>query len=74
MPIYEYHCEKCNKTTEISHGMSEKRFPKCPKCGKKMERIISRNSFQLKGSGWYKTDYAKKPAAGKKETPSSSES
>lgn len=70
MPIYEYHCEKCDKTTELTHGMSEKRSPKCPKCGKKMERIISRNSFQLKGSGWYKTDYPKKSGPDKKGTAS----
>lgn len=63
MPIYEYHCENCGKTKEMSHGISVKRFPKCPECGKRMKRIISRNSFQLKGSGWYKTDYAKKPAS-----------
>ncbi len=63
MPIYEYHCENCDKTKEMSHGISEKRSPKCPECGKRMKRIISRNSFQLKGSGWYKTDYAKKPAS-----------
>ena len=63
MPIYEYHCETCDKTKEISHGISEKRSPKCPVCGKRMKRIISRNSFQLKGSGWYKTDYPKKPAS-----------
>jgi len=67
MPIYEYHCEKCDKTTELTHGMSEKKSPKCPKCGKKMERIISRNSFQLKGTGWYKTDYPKKSASSAKE-------
>lgn len=60
MPIYEYHCEKCDATKEISHGISEKKSPKCPKCGKAMKRIISRNTFQLKGSGWYKTDYPKK--------------
>ena len=62
MPIYEYYCEICDKTSEISHGISEKRSPKCPSCGKRMKRIISRNSFQLKGSGWYKTDYPKKTA------------
>jgi putative FmdB family regulatory protein len=61
VPIYEYTCEKCGITNEIQHGISEKMSPKCPKCGEVMERIISLNSFQLKGSGWYKTGYTKTP-------------
>ena len=70
MPIYEYTCEKCEITKEITHGMSEKKSPKCPTCGKVMKRIISLNSFQLKGAGWYKTDYPKSGSSGaaKKES------
>jgi predicted nucleic acid-binding Zn ribbon protein len=39
---------------------SESPLKKCPSCGGSVKRLISRSSFQLKGSGWYLTDYAKK--------------
>ncbi|HNS88642.1 MAG TPA: zinc ribbon domain-containing protein [Deltaproteobacteria bacterium] len=39
---------------------SDAPLSKCPSCGGKAKRLISRSSFQLKGSGWYLTDYAKK--------------
>ncbi|MBI3794120.1 MAG: zinc ribbon domain-containing protein [Nitrospinae bacterium] len=64
MPIYEYACDKCKVVKEITHGISEKKSPKCPKCGKVMKRIMSLGSFQLKGTGWYKTDYPKSGSAG----------
>lgn len=66
MPIYEYKCGKCNGEMEIVHGINEKPRKKCPECGGKLKRLISLNSFHLKGTGWYKTDYAK-PAGGKGE-------
>ncbi len=59
MPIYEYECTKCGNELEIVHGISEKPKRKCPDCGGKLKRLISLNSFHLKGTGWYKTDYAK---------------
>jgi predicted nucleic acid-binding Zn ribbon protein len=37
---------------------------KCPECGGKVEQVISAPAVQFKGSGWYVTDYAKKPSAG----------
>src|SRR5262245_23537037 len=59
MPIYEYKCESCSAVTERLQKMSDPPLKKCPKCGGKVEKIISRTSFQLKGSGWYVTDYGK---------------
>src|SRR5262245_21173041 len=59
MPIYEYKCESCGEVTERLQKMSDKPLKKCPKCGGKVDKIISRTSFQLKGSGWYVTDYGK---------------
>ncbi len=59
MPIYEYECTKCGNEMEIVHGISEKPRRKCPDCGGRLKRLISLNSFHLKGTGWYKTDYAK---------------
>lgn len=54
MPIYEYECIDCGDEIEIVHGISEKPKRKCPKCGGRMKRLMSLNSFHLKGSGWYK--------------------
>ena len=66
MPIYEYACEKCSSQIEVLQKISDAPLKKCPKCRGKLEKMISRASFQLKGSGWYVTDYAKKaePASG----------
>ncbi len=61
MPIYEYKCAKCG-VVEVMRGIKEAPLKKCPNCKGKVERMISSSSFVLKGSGWYATDYAKKPA------------
>ena len=58
MPIYEYQCQKCGETTEIMQKFSEAPLRKCPACGGRVAKLMSMNSFQLKGSGWYVTDYA----------------
>lgn len=58
MPLYEYLCQSCKKQHEIMQKMSEAPKKKCPECGGKMSKLISSSGFQLKGSGWYKTDYA----------------
>jgi putative FmdB family regulatory protein len=60
MPIYEYVCEKCGHHLEILQKMSDKPLTKCPNCKGKLEKIFSQTSFQLKGSGWYATDYTSK--------------
>ena len=65
MPIYEYHCHKCGKDFDIIQKISEPLKKKCEECGGKLEKLLSNPSFQLKGTGWYKTDYAAKPAAAK---------
>ena len=59
MPIYEYQCEKCG-TFEITQRITEKPLAKCPTCKSKVKKLISNTSFQLKGTGWYITDYARK--------------
>lgn len=60
MPIYEYRCEICDETFEVFHKISDAPLGKCPKCGKKVNRLISQTSFALKGGGWYKDGYAAK--------------
>ena len=58
MPIREYKCKDCGNYIEVIQGMNEKPLEKCEKCGGNLEKLISNSSFVLKGSGWYKTDYA----------------
>ncbi len=61
MPIYEYACSGCGHELEAWQKISEKPKKVCPSChARKLERLISNTSFQLKGTGWYVTDYAKK--------------
>jgi putative FmdB family regulatory protein len=58
MPIYEYRCEKCGDF-EQTQRISDPPLDRCPTCRRKVRRLISNTSFQLKGSGWYVTDYAR---------------
>jgi len=61
MPIYEYACDDCQENFEVFVGINDAPLQKCKKCaGKKIRKLISNCSFQLKGTGWYKTDYAAK--------------
>ena len=60
MPIYEYRCKSCEHEFEefIRSGDSEP--DTCPECdAPSISRLISNTNFQLKGSGWYETDYAR---------------
>ncbi|MBF6559998.1 MAG: zinc ribbon domain-containing protein [Candidatus Binataceae bacterium] len=73
MPIYEYECAKCG-VFEVTQRITENPLKKCPTCKSKVERILSRSSFILKGSGWYATDYAKSGTAAKTESKSDAKS
>lgn len=74
MPIYEYRCLKCKNEFEAMQKFSDTPLGTCPTCGGRAKRLISRSSFQLKGSGWYLTDYAKKGSPrDSKESSSSSD-
>ncbi|HSR13429.1 MAG TPA: FmdB family zinc ribbon protein [Thermodesulfobacteriota bacterium] len=59
MPIYEYKCNNCGKVVEVMQKFSDKPLSRCPSCGGRLTRLISNCSFQLKGTGWYVTDYKK---------------
>jgi putative FmdB family regulatory protein len=81
MPIYEYICEKCGSHTEVIQKISDAPLKRCSKCRGKLEKTVSRTSFQLKGSGWYVTDYSrggsasgKGSSAGKNESASADKS
>ena len=63
MPIYEYRCEKCGKVFEVLQRFSDAPLKIHEDCGGEVEKLISHSAFQLKGSGWYQTDYAKSSSA-----------
>jgi putative FmdB family regulatory protein len=71
MPIYEYRCGACGQEHEVLQKVSERPLVKCPACGKpKLQKLLSAAGFQLKGSGWYATDFKgekKKPEEKKAE-------
>jgi putative FmdB family regulatory protein len=60
MPFYEYECAKCKHQAGIFQKISDPPVKRCELCNGKMKRLISQTSFQLKGTGWYVTDYASK--------------
>lgn len=73
MPIYEYSCQKCG-VVEVTQRITEKPLSKCPTCKSKVKKLISNTSFQLKGTGWYITDYARKGQNGESKSDSGSKS
>ena len=58
MPIYEYKCAECG-VFEATQRITEDPLEECPTCQGKVRKLISNTSFQLKGSGWYVTDYGR---------------
>ncbi|MDI6742736.1 MAG: zinc ribbon domain-containing protein [Smithella sp.] len=76
MPIYEYKCQKCGKQFEAFQGITDPELKTCQFCKGKVHKLMSLSSFNLKGTGWYATDYkGKKPVAtAKKEKSETSES
>lgn len=67
MPIYEYRCAECGFEKEYLQRMSDAPLTECPKCGQPaLKKLLSAAGFQLKGTGWYATDFKnnnKQPAA-----------
>ena len=74
MPIYEYQCMKCGEIFEAFQKITDEPLSQCKFCQSKVEKLISHSSFQLKGSGWYLTDYAHKSSSSALDTHSNSES
>ena len=65
MPIYEYRCDACGSQKEHLQKMSDPQLTTCPSCGQESyNKLLSAAGFQLKGSGWYATDFkgGSKPA------------
>jgi len=58
MPIYEYRCGKCGFQKEFLQRLNEAPLTKCPECGKRtLKKMVTAAGFQLKGTGWYATDF-----------------
>jgi putative FmdB family regulatory protein len=74
MPLYEYQCSQCEERVEIIQKISDPPYAHCPKCGGEMKKLFSAPAIQFKGTGWYKTDYASKPAPSAAKSESSGES
>ncbi len=61
MPIYEYACTECEHKFEAIQKMNADPLVKCPECEKdSLKKLVSAAAFHLKGTGWYKTDFADK--------------
>ena len=61
MPIYEYRCQTCGYQNEYLQRVSEPLLTDCPECQKPtFTKLVSAAGFQLKGTGWYVTDFRSK--------------
>jgi putative FmdB family regulatory protein len=75
MPIYAYRCESCGFQKDVLQKLSDSPLHQCPNCGQDaFRKQVTAAGFQLKGSGWYVTDFrqngsapAAKPASGAKD-------
>jgi putative FmdB family regulatory protein len=72
VPIYEYACQKCKRTTEAIQRVGERPLKICPHCGGALKKMASAPAIQFKGSGWYVNDYAR--AKKEEKSPSSEKS
>ncbi len=74
MPIYEYVCQACGHNLEALQKFSDAPLTDCPNCGKEaLSKKVSSAGFQLKGSGWYVTDFKNPPKKETKETSAKTE-
>jgi putative FmdB family regulatory protein len=66
MPIYAYKCSDCGHEKEVLQKISDAPLVDCPDCGQpSMAKMVTAAGFQLKGSGWYATDFRNKDSGGK---------
>jgi putative FmdB family regulatory protein len=69
VPIYEYQCTKCGEVFEAFQKITDEPLSQCKFCKSAVEKLISHSSFQLKGSGWYLTDYARRSSSSALDKP-----
>jgi putative FmdB family regulatory protein len=70
MPLYEYRCVDCGNEFEVMQKFSDEPIAECAECSGRVEKLISRSSFQLKGGGWHADGYSSS-GAGKSSDKSS---
>ncbi len=64
MPIYAYRCSACGRAKDVLQKMSDPLLTTCPACGAEtLTKQVTAAGFQLKGSGWYATDFKGSGAA-----------
>jgi len=69
MPIYEYQCSACHHAFDALQKVSDDPIKQCPECSKNTAvKLVSAAGFQLKGTGWYETDFKNKPKSKNKDT------
>lgn len=69
VPIYEYRCEACGFQKEFLQRISDAPLKDCPECGKSaLAKMVTAAGFQLKGSGWYATDFKNNGSKPKTDT------
>ena len=74
MPIYAYRCSACGHEKDVLQKISAEPLTTCPACNtENFSKQITAAGFQLKGSGWYATDF-KGGASSSSSTPSASSS
>jgi putative FmdB family regulatory protein len=70
MPIYAYRCESCGHAKDVLQKMSDPVLTTCPSCGaESFKKQLTAAGFQLKGSGWYVTDFRGGSGGGAAATP-----
>jgi putative FmdB family regulatory protein len=68
MPIYEYRCTGCGHTLEAIQKLDDRPLSKCPECSGKLEKLVSRAAFQLKGGGWFSEGYGRGSSSSSSES------
>ena len=64
MPLYEYECDGCGQRFELIRKFSDPPVTSCTTCNGSVRKLFSSPAIRFKGTGWYVTDYARKPSAG----------
>jgi putative FmdB family regulatory protein len=68
MPIYAYKCAECGHQMDVIRKVSDPPLTECPSCGKSaLVKQVTAAGFQLKGAGWYVTDFRDQGSAKKKD-------
>ncbi|MDD5470068.1 MAG: zinc ribbon domain-containing protein [Candidatus Peribacteraceae bacterium] len=67
MPRFDFQCTECAYSFEAAIPFGTKRWPKCPRCNRKTEKLIAPPAIHFRGSGFYVTDTVAKKPAEKKE-------